>query len=483
MIRSRVFLAFSFIVALISLVFFLFVDLRDPEDRAYVYFQESNYEKVLNLSKDIKKNPSELGYSLLSMAVSSLEKKANDSKFGEQTLKFLKEKHPEIKIAEWETTLGTYYHLEDPYLVLLKKHSIHYKKALIAKISSFQKPIPKDKVSHFLIQLSLEDPRGLETSYSQALANLLRFPLEPIGELESSFLFQTLNYLSNTSLSLFYENHFSVTGSNVNLRSGPGKENKEVGKVSAPDITFCFEKDSHEETVSGKAGNFIQCFYPHLLKSAWIFSGFLQKSSPNEAVLKDFEERFKSNESIQRIDFVSWLGPNIPPGYYGTYIPRDRFEDSGEIGFPLFKNKAKNYRKICKKFSGEKSYFEFSYLPTDSKEPVPFLEILLVYEGKGHVVYSFESDKESIWINRNRYILDQGDKRQNLSLNIISHDKERFVASLKDTNIILQQNLKSEPIEMNEYLIGKTHWEFCLPLAMEPSKEKVLLFEINSGKN
>lgn len=483
MIRSRVFLAISSLLVLLASIIFLFIDFRDLEDKAYDYFQKSEFEKILDLYPPSKKIDSELSIALLSQSVSALERKANETKTKEITLKFLKEKHPELKVAEWETSLGIYYHLEDPYILKLKKHSIHYKKSLIAKILGIQKPIPKDKVSHFILQLILEDPRGLEASYSQALANIIRMPMDSIGELEAAFLLETLHYLSSSSLSLFYENLFRVIGTNVNLRSGPGKENKEVGKVSIPDITFCFEKDGQTETVAGKTGYFIECFYPHLGKSAWVFSGFLENIPPNQKYISDLENRFKSADSEEKIDFVSWLGEKMPPGFYGTYIPRERILESGDVGFPLYGNQTKEYRKICKNLSGDKRYFEFSYLTEITKEAVPLLEINLSYKDNNQPVYLIELDHESIWINRNRYILDQGNKKQNLTLYIESRDGDKLVGSLKERNIGLLQNLKSYPIAMDAYQLGKTQWEICLPLAKNPTRDRVLLFEIKSGVN
>lgn len=483
MIRSRVFLVVSVLALLTLILSYLFLDLREKEDKAYSYFQESQFEKLLDLFSTSDSIESELSLSLLSQSISSLEKKANESVSQESTLRFLKEKHPDIKITEWETSLGKYYHLDDRYFLLLKIHGLHYKKALIRKILNIQKVIPKEKVSYYLLQLILEDPRGMEESYSSALANLLRFSMEPIGEIESNFLLECLHYLTISNSSVFYESYFTVKGENVNLRNGPGKENKEVGKVSHPDTTFCFEKDSQEETVSGKPGVFVRCFYPHLGKSAWIFSGFLEKIPPNENLISNLQNRFRSKDAEEKLDFVNWLGEKIPPGFFGTYIPRSRAIDAGEIGFPLFGNKTKDYHKICKKLTGDKSYLEFTYLSEIRKDSVPILDLNIVYGGSSHLLYTITSDSESIFINRNRYILDLADKKQTLSLHIESKTNGNLLASLKERNKGLLQNIKSEPIDLNQYTSGKYSWEICLPLAKSPNGEKVVLFEIKSGVN
>jgi hypothetical protein len=481
-IRSRVLLAISIACICIVLLVLTIFDLRDKEDRAYSYFKDGKYEEVIDLFTEKERIDSELVYSLLSESVSALEKKANETKTKEETLAFIK-KHKQLKVIEWETTLGIYHHIEDPYFPALKKHGNHYKKALISKIATIHKIIPKDKASYYLLLLILEDPRGLEESYSRALANLLRFPMEQVGEIESNFLLETLSYLSSSSLSLFYENYFTVTGTNVNLRSGPGKENKEVGKVTSPDSTFCFEKDNHEETISGKSGVFVQCFYPHLGKSAWIFSGFLMKTTPNEKYISELENRFKSSSNEIKIDFVGWLGASIPPSFYGTYIPRERVVVSGEVGFPLYGNKTKEFRKICKLLPGEKNYFDFSFQVDQAKEVLPLFDLNLVYEGASHLVYTVEADHESISINRNRYILDLEHKKENLSLHIESREANKLIGSLWQRNTGLLQKLKSEPMEISSFTTRKYAWEICLPLASVPTKDKVLLFEIKTGNN
>jgi len=480
LIRSRVFVFISLILLLTVAITYSFVDFREKEDKAYSYFQENKFDKVLALYQDEASIENEFVLSLLSRSVSHLEKKLNDTKTKDQTLKTLK-KYPNIKISEWQTSLGIYSHLEDPYFPLLKKHGNYYKKSLVTKITEIQKPIPKDKVSYYILLLILEDPRGLEESYSLALANLLRFPMEGIGEIESSFLLETLSFLSSSNLSLFYENQMEINGNNVNLRNGPGKEYKEVGKVSSPDIAFCFEKDIHEETVSGKQGVFTQCFFPHLTKSAWVFSGFLEKTKSNETLISNFERRFKAIENEIKIDFVGWLGDKIPPTFYGTYIPRERMIISGEVGFPMYANKGKEFRKICKKLAGEKNYFEFSFLPPSKKEMIPLFELNLVYSGTSHLVYSVEVDHESVLINRNRYILDEERKRENLSLHIESREGDKLVGSLWRRNTGLLQSLKSQAIESQMYNPGKYSWELCLPLSTSPSKEYALLFEMKTG--
>lgn len=481
MIRSRVFLFVGILFFIGVLLTYTFVDFRDIEDQAFDYYQSQEYEKVLSLYSDSVKPSTEFEITILSQTFSQLERKLNNPKEHKSTAKFLTSK--KIKWIEWETGRGIYYHLEDPYFHMLKRHGETYKKALITKIIAISKPIPKKEVTNYLLLLTLEDPRGMEEGFSNALANLLGFSFEPIGEIEKEFLFQTLHFLSEQPLSKFYQQIHKVKGSNVNLRSGPGKENPELGKVSEPEMNFCFEEDSNEEEIAGNKGVWMRCYYPDQQKSAWIFSGFLTRETSSTYQIQLFQKRFKAIENEIRIDFEGWDGTRIPSTFFGTYIPREPEVEVGETGFPLFGSDPKNKEKqrICKKVAGEKNYFEFSFHPTSSSVPISFLEIHLVYAGSSHVAYSVEADKDSIWVNKNRYLLDGFARRENLSLHIESKKGDRMTASLWRRNTGLLQAIQSDPLDYGILQSGRFSWEICLPLSVKPTRDKILLFEVRTG--
>ncbi|TGN18216.1 hypothetical protein [Leptospira idonii] len=481
MIRSRVFFAIGIIFLSVSLLVYLLVDFRDKEDKAYSYFTEQRYEKVLELYRGQSFVDSEVVLSLLSQSVSHLEKKANDRKTGEETLRFL-ETFPEIQKEIWNTERGDYVHLKDPYLPLLRKHGLAYKQSIVTKLSSFSKPIPKNKAAYFLLLLIVEDPRGMEDSFSSALANILKYPLDTFGEIEGNFLLETLHYLSSSANSSFYDHLFSIQGTNVNLRSGPGKENKEVGKISSPEQTFCFEKDNAEETLAGRSGHWTWCYFPVIGRSAWIFSGFLQKSEPDSKLLETFSSRWKSSESETKIDFEAWTGESIPPTFFGKYISRERVVRSGVPGFPIPSSSDNRYERICKKLTGEINYFDFSFERSNSKKtPTPLMEIYLDYAGSAHLAYRIDTDLESILVNRNRYILEADRGKENFTLKIGSKQGDKLTGSLWKRNANLLSSLSSESLDPQTLQSGKYSWQICLPLALSPNRERALLFEIRTG--
>lgn len=482
MIRSRVFLAVSLLFLFVVLVTYAFVDFREREDKAYDLYKSESYRKVLGLYKEKEIPANELELTLLSESISQLEKKLNEKETTKELLTFF-QKRSGTKLVEWETTRGTYYHVEDPYLPNLKKHGDGYKRALITKIITITKPIPKSEVKNLLLNLILEDPRGMEEKFSRALSNLLSYSFESIGEIESDFLVQTLHFLSNHPNTNLFHQTAILHGKNVNLRSGPGRENAEVGKISEPERAFCLEEDPTAETIVGNLGHWKRCYFPNLQKSAWIFSGFLTEVPPDPNLIAEFEKRFKSVENEIRIDFEGWNGNQIPSTFFGNYIARDSIRISGETGFPIYgiSKDTKALERICKKLSGDKNYFEFSFQPTDAKNPIPFLELHLNYDNKEHLAYSLSLDKESIWVNKNRYVLDGEKRRENLSLHIESREGDKWNASLWRRNTGLFQSIRSLPLDESALNSRRYSWEICLPLAKEPNREKVILFEIRTG--
>lgn len=174
MIRSRVFFAVSFLFLFITFITYTFVDFREREDKAYELYQSESYLKILGLYQEKEIPSSELELTILSETISQLEKKLNEKETTKELQSFFQTR-PGTKLVEWETTRGTYYHIEDPYLSNLKKHGDGYKRALITKIVTVTKPIPKSEVTNLLLKLILEDPRGMEDRFSRALTNLLSF--------------------------------------------------------------------------------------------------------------------------------------------------------------------------------------------------------------------------------------------------------------------------------------------------------------------
>lgn len=482
MIRSRVFVAIGIIFSLIIVFTYTFVDFREREDKAYDLYQSESYLDVLNLYQESEIPTGELELTILSQTLSQLEKELNGKETNKKLLLFFK-KRKDTKLIEWETTRGTYYHIEDPFFTHLKKHGNGYKRALITKINCLSRPIPKSEVTHYLLLLILEDPRGMEESFSDALSHLLTYPFEPIGELESGFLLQTIHFLSQVSGTNLYHQTATIRGKNVNLRSGPGRENQEVGKVSEPEPTICLEEDSAEETIAGNEGNWKRCYFPNAQKTAWIFSGFLKETLADQTFIQEFEKRFKAVDNEIRIDFEGWDGKKIPQTFFGNYIPRESIRVYGETGFPIYghEGKGNSTQRICKKLSGNKNYFEFSFKPSDSKTPIPFMEIHLQYTGKAHLAYSISADESSIWVNQNRYLLDGAKRRENLSLHIEKRSGDSWNASLWRRNTGLIQSIKSFPLSESILETGKYSWEICLPLSSKPTRDHVLLFEVRTG--
>ncbi|GBF48773.1 hypothetical protein LPTSP4_02730 [Leptospira ryugenii] len=475
MIRSRVFGAISAIAILVLLFVYFAFDFSSPEDRAHRLWEEGHYAKLLSLFPDENRIENDATLSLLSLSIAHLELALNETKTEEQTRLEI-QKLPQLEIQKWETKRGEYQHILDPYLPLLKPQTPIYRRTLVGKFSLFKKPIPKEKVSYFLLQLLLEDPRGIEADYSKALAILLKQSRDPIGEWELEFLEQNLAYLSSHPNSLFYQNRKQITGKNVNLRSGPGKENPEVGKISNPDIAYCFERDEHEEIVNGKPGVFLLCYYPSLQTTAWIYSGFLESSASKQAE-ELLEKRFAHKNEDTHIDFVNWQGNEPPSGFMGKYLRRKRVVEEGDIGFPIYSSK----EEICRSFSSQSNEISFVYQNALSEEKIPFLQLNLKTENARQPAFTIAADEESIWVNGSRAHIGKSSGKQTFTLRIQGLRENAMEASLSQRRTVLLPSLLSKELDKTNLLKANTQWEICLPSGGKEGSESIHLFQISIG--
>lgn len=475
MFRGRIILVFLALFLVASLFGYFVIDFREKSDIAYSHFESGRYAKVIELYKDTKPE-SDSEILVLSFSVSGLEREINTKKGIGAT------KDLNLTIETWKSQPFDYFHIIDPFLPLLKKHDLPYKRALTFKVSQIKRPIPKDKAIDFLRLLLQEDPRGTERNFGEALSNLLSKDLSPLQPRELGILEEDLNYLVSFENNPFTDGLFHVEGSQINLRLGPGKENPDLGKANSGDLAYCFEKDYREEVIAGKSSHWKKCFFPHLTKSLWIFGGFLNQLPIDDTKITQLGKRFKEIDNEVKIDFAGWSGEKPPMTFHGKYLPLKPKVFASEPGFPLNQSKTDKYERICKKLSGEKNYFEFSYLPHDSVGLVPLFEIELVYAGKSHLAYTVSTSRDMVFINNKAYALNHADlKRENFSLHIEGREKSKLLGSLWRRNTGLLQSLGSLPLDETVLESGKYSWEVCLPIALQPRNSEALLFEIRTG--
>lgn len=144
MIRSRVFFAVSFLFLFITFITYTFVDFREREDKAYELYQSESYLKILGLYQEKEIPSSELELTILSETISQLEKKLNEKETTKELQSFFQTR-PGTKLVEWETTRGTYYHIEDPYLSNLKNMEMVTKELSSQRLSQLPNQFPNQK--------------------------------------------------------------------------------------------------------------------------------------------------------------------------------------------------------------------------------------------------------------------------------------------------------------------------------------------------
>ncbi|WCL51177.1 hypothetical protein [Leptospira sp. GIMC2001] len=483
MILSRVFTTAFVIFLLASIVAYFLIDIRPLRERALEAIDKKDYFHVLKIYHD-EKGLEEEDHALISLAVSGIEKKINltaSESDKNELIEKLNDYH-EVPHTEYKVDGKICTHLEDPFFLRLKKHAYWYQKSLLEKVHSSIFCNPPDKNSEYLNRILFEDPRNFMKDTSIALVELFQSPLDPIGEIESGFLIETIHFLATEESSPFYNNLFHIKGDRVNFRFGAGTEYPVLGQLNSDDELYCFDRDSNEETLGGKQGFWIRCFSPKLFKSGWVFSPQTQIHKPSQMLVERCKSRFSTLEYFAQIDFDTWREESIPLYFFGDYIPTKRKVRHGEVGFTVYRPQDGKKELICRKFSGKKNFFEVFYEIDSAEESVPIAEFHVLYGGQSHPAFKIEVGDNNIILNGNNFLVDSPSVRETLSLKITGGKENYFLGTLIRKNSGILQNVKSLPLDSNVLEKGTYSWEICIPQAVKKTNHSAILYGFRIGK-
>lgn len=477
MILSRVLIAIASVLVAIAILTILLVDSRSNTEKSLEYINSGKYFKVLNLyASNSEKNEEDIA--LLSQALSEIELKNNLSQnesFNKDWLEHLNG-FPEIKHIEFSLN-GTYCtHIEDPYLKILKKHTYWYQKSLLKKINSTIPCNTSEKNSEYLNRLLLEDPRNFIKESETVLQELFRSPLEPVGEIESQFLKETIHFLATQENSLFHENLFYLAGDRVNFRSGPGVEYPSKMQLAKDEELLCFDKENRSETIGGKLGNWLECFSDKHFKSGWVFSGQLKKKSPELKVVESFKSRFSNNQAKIQISFDTWKDSTIPNYFYGEYLPTERYLRKGEVGFTIYKPEDGKIVDICRKFVGENNSFEIFFNSQDSNQLTQILSINLKKSNISKPIFKILANSKNIQINDKKIEIAEMLMKDSIKIKVTARQDNKLIGNVFRKNSLILTNISSYPIDSQYWKDGKSSWEICIPQARKRSKDKSYLY-------
>jgi hypothetical protein len=482
-ILSRVFTIAASIFIVASLSAYLLIDHRETHERALEYIDKGNFFRVIEIYQS-EKNLLEEDYALLSLAVSGIEKKINQNQNEAQKKEWIADlnDYHEIAHTEYQVNGTTCTHLEDPFFKYLKKHAYWYQKSLLERVHSTIFCNPPAKNSEYLNRILFEDPRNFMKDTSLALVELFRSPLDRIGEIETNFLHETIHFLATQETTAFYDNLYKLQADRVNFRSGPGVEYPSKLQLLHGDELYCFDKDSREETIGGKSGNWLECFSEKHFISGWIFSPQLEKIPPNLTLVENCKSRFSSLEYFAQVDFDTWKSESMPLYFYGDYRPTARNLMHGEVGFTLYGSNDGKFSKICRKFSGKKNFIEVYFDSLESDEAIPIADFHISALGSSKPAFSLKASSTEILLNDKKFMIDDMSSRETVALKISVSKQSGLLGTLIRKNSGILSNIQSYSIDSNSIERGNYSWEICIPQAVNPSSEKAYLYGFRIGK-
>ncbi|MDI7215357.1 SH3 domain-containing protein [Leptospira santarosai] len=442
-------------------------------DSVYKNFSKGNWEDVV-LEVLEKKDPDLEDYSYASMSlaeynfelltVTSEKKEKVVSKFAKKSgLKFFKR----------EVGGRTIFTFEDKFFSFLPDGSFLKTRALCKKLilgSEYEAP---DVLSRYLSKLISSNPLPLPNEYNQALLKSLSAgSARELDENGKNKLLKLLEYFSGKEDSPFSGGKAEIEGKNLNVRTGPGTENPIAFQFKGGETVFVLDRDSRIETIAGKRGNWNQVVDLRNGNVGWIFSGFLKNVPSDLSISQTMEESFRALDRSPVWDFESWKETSPPNGFQGEYHPTEKIALDGDTGIVLHSSKNK-YDLICRSTEEPFRDLEFFVSFLGGDETVPVFTLLAGSPGDLRKIFEIEMDKESVSVNRNRYMTGDNFAKKRFRLNV-RPETSGFQGAL----IVSEKTVLSgiDPIETIDTDSG-IRWRLCLPMARENSNSSLSVFQ------
>ncbi|MBM9576993.1 SH3 domain-containing protein [Leptospira sp. 201903070] len=466
-----VFLGAVFVTILFGFLTWKF--LTRKTDSVYKNFSKGNWEDVIfEVLK--KKDPDLEDYSFASMALaefnSSLlilpaEKKEKlTQKFSEKS---------GLKFSKREVSGRTIYTFEDRFFSFLPDGSFLKTRALCKKLTLGAEYETSDILSRHLTKLISSNPLPLYNEYNQALLkSLASGSAKELDENGRAKLSKLLEYFSGREDSPFSASKAEIEGKNLNVRTGPGTENPIAFQFKGGETVFILDRDSRTETIAGKRGNWNQVLDPRNGAVGWIFSGFLKTVSPDLTISQTMEESFRALDRAPVWDFETWKESSPPFGFQGEYHTTEKIALDGDIGIVLHSSKNK-YDFICRSVEEPFRDLEFYVSFLGGDESIPVFTLFAGSPGDLNKAFEIEIDKESISINRNRYITGDNFSKKRFRLNIQSAGSSINSGLTLSEKKVLSGIDSLEPIDMSSGI----RWRLCLPMARENGDSSVSVFQ------
>ncbi|AXR65941.1 SH3 domain-containing protein [Leptospira mayottensis] len=472
--RKNFFVTFGLLFTSTLLGFLVWKILTRKTDSVYKNFSKKNWEDVV-LEVLGKKDPDleDYSYASMSLAEYNFELLTTASEKKEKVVSKFAEKSG-LKFFKREVGGRTIFTFEDRFFSFLPDGSFLKTRALCKKLSLGSEYEAQDVLSRYLLKLISSNPLPLYNEYNQALLKSLSAgSARELDENGRNKLLKLLEYFSGKEDSPFNGSKAKIEGKNLNVRTGPGTENPIAFQFKGGELVFILDRDTRSETIAGKRGNWNQVIDLRNGNVGWIFSGFLKNVPSDLSISQTMEESFRALDRSPVWDFESWKESSPPNGFQGEYHATEKIALDGDTGIVLHSSKSK-YDLICR--STEESFrdleFFVSFLGGD--ETIPVFTLLAGSFGDLHKAFEIEMDKESISINRNRFITGDNFAKKRFRLNIQNGGGSGFQGGLIVSEKRVLSGIDSlETIDTNSGI----RWKLCLPMARENSNSSLSVFQ------
>ncbi|TGK05146.1 hypothetical protein EHQ53_16005 [Leptospira langatensis] len=444
---------FLSIIGFVLLIVIVWLTIRfwpKPSDTIYEYYRKEKWEKVIGAVKKLDvPTPEDLFYASYSLVRLNSEL---ISKEPEDRVRIVNRFKKEYGISAGKSTesSGEFPVFEDPFLTQLRAGGYWRQKAVLSRLDLAGEW--EDDISFLkdLKEFIRVNPITLGSSYSSVLKKILKRDTK-LSDVERDRLSELLGFLSTREDSPFLASRFKNTGENTNVRSGPGTENPGKTRLKKGILLYALDKDPRSETVQGRKGNWIQVYIPELQISGWIFSHFLEEDPFATTKAEQMLAEFSQSERSQAWDFAFWTEDKIPPGFHGEYIPTEKLALDGDYGIVLYRSQNGKYKELCRIVEEPFRSLEFLAASLSGEETVPIFRLYSGRPGDWKPAYQIDLDRESVSINRNKYItgISSGKGRYLLGISSVGAPTASLMVGEKTVLQGIQPEVEFTPEEGN----------------------------------
>ncbi len=458
------------------IIYFLFLTIlsncsKTNLEKIDAWIEKEDFEKLLEFSNKNKSSLTDEELYLSSVGVSKFQNFLRKNRFEEKysTTSYYNaiENKIGLKIKIVNTHNGKLPTIEDIYEKSLPNSSYYKNKCLLDRFKFTALTNEMSENSFLLMDILEIDPRLFLQEFKSIWIDAMKLgiPASLSNEAREKFI-TILHFLASKEETDFRKYFFFTEGTNINLRSGPGIENSNIGKMNDEEV-FQIDSDYNTTSIGNKTGKWIQVYVWKTDKTGWIFSPFLKSLQFDKQKALQFEKEISELNNFITIDFNNWNPDQIPDGFYGNYSNAKKKILDANVGFTIYPSSVE--QGICKKLKKEIRKINFSFLSEDSSERIIIFYLKGVTSLKSTTLAKMSIENQKISLDAKELDLELSkNKPNNVELNIsteLDSKLEFSIALAKNKDFFETSNIDRKEIES---------WEICIPQGRKSSSNALL---------